>query len=173
MSVENTDTFGNYLIQGIDEIILPEPVSWWPSAAGWKILAAILVLWFIYVCARWLKYQWRNRYRRVALRQLNQLQKQAGNNLQAVVAQLPYFIKVTALQTYPRHQVASLSGRKWLAFLDAHYSGPPFSTAMGEKLLAIAYLPQDHWQLTDIESRTLIEMSRHWIKTHREDERRR
>jgi len=168
MSIETTDTFGNYLIHGIDEIILPEAISWWPSAPGWKVLGIIVFAWLMLQVIRWAKYWWRNRYRREALRQLEQIQQRAGKQLQDVVAVLPHYIKVTALQAYPRQDVAGLSGNNWLAFLDAHYSGPSFSEGVGKKLLSVAYLPYEQWHLNDKESHALINMSRRWIAKHRE-----
>jgi hypothetical protein len=168
MSVENTDTFGNYLIHGIDEIVLPEVITWWPSAPGWKVLGIILLAWLLLRVIRLARRWWRNRYRREALRQLQQLQQQAGSKALDVVASLPYYIKVTALQAYPRVEVASLSGENWLKFLDAHYSGPPFAEGTGRKLLAVSYLPRERWQLDDNESDRLIQMAQQWIANHRE-----
>ncbi len=168
MNIEETESFGNYLIHGIDEIILPDVISWWPSAPGWQVLSVIVLLWLLTLAVRRVKHGWRNRYRRQALRQLDQVQKKAGSKLLPVVALLPYYLKVTALQAYPRHDVASLTGNEWLSFLDAHYSGPSFSKGPGEYLLSIAYLPQAQWQLNDTECQTLIEMTRRWISTHME-----
>lgn len=168
VNIEDTDSFGNYLIHGIDEIILPDAVSWWPTAPGWKALAIIVVILLLFLCVRWMKRWWRNRYRREALRQLMQVQRQSGKQVQEVVAVLPYYLKVTALQAYPRQDVASLSGESWLAFLDKQYSGTVFSEGIGRKLLAVAYLPQDQWQLNEKESEALIRMSRLWISRHRE-----
>ena len=168
VNIEDTDSFGNYLIHGIDEIILPEAVSWWPSASGWKALAIIIVILLLFICVRRMKHWWRNRYRREALRQLMQVQQRAGKQLQQVVAVLPYYLKVTALQAYPRQDVASLSGENWLAFLDKQSAGTAFSEGIGRKLLAVAYLPQDQWQLSEKDSEALIRMSRLWISKHRE-----
>ena len=168
VNIEDTDSFGNYLIHGIDEIILPDAVSWWPTAPGWKALAIIIVILLLFICVRWMKRWWRNRYRREALRQLQQVQRQAGKRLQEVVAVLPYYLKVTALQAYPRQDVASLSGENWLAFLDKKHSGAVFSEGIGRKLLAVAYLPNDQWQLSEKDSEALISMSRSWISNHRE-----
>ena len=168
MSIENSDSFGNYLIHGIDEIILPEVISWWPSAPGWKVLGLILLAWLVLRVVRLARRWWRNRYRREALRQLKQLQQQAGSKALDVVASLPYYIKVTALQAYPRAEVASLSGENWLAFLDAQYSGPSFAEGTGRKLLAVSYLPREQWQLDDKESGRLIQMAQQWIAKHRE-----
>jgi Ca-activated chloride channel family protein len=168
MSIENTDTFGNYLVHGIDEILIPEAISWWPSTPGWQVLGVIIVLLLIARATRWVKHRWRNRYRRQALRQLERLQQQAGGQLQDVVTVLPYYIKLTALQAYPRADVASLSGPDWLAFLDAHYSGPSFAGHMGKNLLSVSYLPREQWQLNDTDCHRLIEMSRRWIASHRQ-----
>ena len=81
---------------------------------------------------------------------------------------MPYYLKVTALQAYPRQDVASLSGENWLAFLDKQYAGTAFSEGIGRKLLAVAYLPQEQWQLSEKDSEALIRMSRLWISKHRE-----
>ncbi|MFV2056626.1 MAG: DUF4381 domain-containing protein [Thiohalomonadales bacterium] len=166
MSIESGDSFGNYLIHGIDEIIVPVAVSWWPSAPGWKVLAVLISILLVFQLLRGLKRWWHNRYRREALHQLTQLQSQAGEQLQDVVVKLPYYIKVTALQAYPRENVASLSGEKWLNFLDTHYSGPSFSDGVGKHLLPIAYLPRDKWGLPPAEYHALINLSKKWIATH-------
>jgi hypothetical protein len=162
MNIENSDSFGNYLIHGIDEIGLPSPVSWWPSAPGWQVLGFIAAAWLVWRGIRRATRWWRNRYRREALRQLQQHQQQDR------VAVLPYYLKVTALQAYPREEVASLSGSDWLVFLDAHYSGPSFAEGPGKQLLSVSYLPQDQWQLDDEARTALIDMSLQWIATHRE-----
>ena len=166
--IERSDSFGNYLIHGIDEILLPDTVSWWPTAPGWQVLGVAILVLLLFQIGRLARRWWRNRYRREALRQLAMVQQRAGSKLQDVVATLPYYLKVTALQAYSRRDVASLSGIDWLMFLDAHYPGPSFSVGVGEKLLSVAYLPRQQWQLNDQQSDTLIKMSRRWIAEHRE-----
>jgi hypothetical protein len=167
MNVENSDTFGNYLVHGIDEVMLPEAIAWWPSAPGWKVVGIVLTAWILRQAVRMARRWWRNRYRREALLQLQQLQQQAGIKRQDVVAALPYYIKATALQAYPRGEVASLSGEAWLSFLDAQYSKAKFSEGTGRKLLSVSYLPREQWQLDDAESNKLIHMAQEWIKNHR------
>lgn len=168
MSIENTDKFGNYLIHGIDEVVVPDVIAWWPSAPGWRVLGVIVLLLLIVKTIVWAKRWWRNRYRREALRQLDQLQQKAGAEPGTVLPFLPYYIKVTALQTYPRADVASLSGKKWLLFLDAHCPGSYFTGAPGNKLLSVAYLPQHRWNLDNNESEELIQLARFWIARHQE-----
>ena len=166
INVENTNTFGNYLIHGIDEIMLPEPISWWPLAAGWQALGLWVLVVILYMLIKWSQARWRNRYRRQALRELSELG--SGNQLKDVVAALPFYLKATALQTYTRHEVAALSGDDWLRFLDDHYKGPEFSNGIGQKLLNVAYAPVAQWDLDETQSRQLIAMSRRWIETHAE-----
>lgn len=166
MNIERSDTFGNYLIHGIDEIVPPDPVSWWPSAPGWKFLGALLLLWAGVRTVRMIRRWWRNRYRREALRHLSRLEREKG--WREVVAALPYYLKAVALHAYPRVEVASLSGEAWARFLDAHYDGPAFAGAAGKKLLLLAYLPPERREINEAEARRLIDMARLWIATHRE-----
>jgi hypothetical protein len=166
-AIEKTDSFGNYLIHGIDEVILPDTVSWWPVAPGWQVLGLVLVVLLLVKVAGLIKRWWHNRYRREALRQLASIKHQAGMDLHDIVAVLPHYLKVTALQAYPRTQVASLSGSEWLTFLDAHCKGASFTSGVGKKMTSVAYLPREQWQLSDQDSNTLISMSLHWIARHK------
>ena len=161
------DTFGNYMLHGIDEIQIPEPVSWWPQTIGWKVLALALMLWLLYRLYRLAQRWWINRYRRAALAQLDALEMQADGRYQQVLANLPELLKATALQAYPRTEIAALSGEQWLAFLDSHYDGPAFSDTPGRQLLTVAYQEPSRWQLSAEDANQLITMSRRWIQRHR------
>lgn len=160
-------TFGNYLIRGIEEVELPEPVSWMPQTIGWKVLALLVLLFALYKLYGVAKKWWRNRYRRSALQKLKDLETESGGEYLQVVAELPNLLKATALHAYPRAEVAALSGERWLAFLDAHYSGPSFRAGVGQQLLAVAYQPAAHWHLEPADARTLIAMCRHWLRKHK------
>ena len=164
MNIENTDSFGNYLMHGIDEIMLPEAVSWWPSAPGWQFLGLFLGGVLLVYLWRSTKRWYQNRYRREALQRLQRLEQ--NSSLREIIAKLPFYIKTTALHAYPRSEVASLTGNDWLAFLDENYSGPSFQQGTGRHLLTIAYQSSDKWQINDDEATQLLNMSRQWIATH-------
>jgi len=70
------NNFGNPKVQGIKEIVLPEPVSYVPQTFGWWILLGIvglLLAWWVY--RRYIK--WRgSRYRRQALMELAMIEQQ-------------------------------------------------------------------------------------------------
>ncbi len=160
------DTFGNYILHGIEEVHLPETVSWWPQTIGWKVLGLLLLIAVAYWLSVQAKKWWRNRYRRDALSRLASLEQRA-NGWQQVVRQLPFLLKATALQAYPRCDVAQLSGSLWLQFLDAQYEGPAFHEGSGQILLLVAYQPESQWHIKKHDAQSLIEMSRLWIREHR------
>lgn len=136
---EEGSGWGNYAIQGIVEIQLPEAVSLWPQTPGWWVLLVVLLSWLLSRLLQSLQRYWRNRYRRMAIAQLLLIQQQvsAGNN--AVLRQVPELIKATALQAYPRHQIANLYGHSWEAFLDSSYPGPSFKEHFPGQLYAMSY----------------------------------
>jgi len=158
--IENSATFGNYFIHGIDEIAVPQAIAWWPSTIGWKLLAVLLIVTGLLKLTKIARRWWQNRYRREALRQLVALSESQQ------LAALPHYLKVTALQAYSREQVAGLSGQDWLTFLDAHCEGVSFSSEPGKRLLEIAYAPPLHQVLDSDQAKQLIQMSRHWIHKH-------
>lgn len=160
--------FGNYLIAGIEEVTLPPAISWWPQTLGWKILSALLLVAISLGLYRALVRWYHNRYRRDALRHLRALERRA-QSWQALLAALPPLLKAVALQAYPRTVVASLSGREWLVFLDKQCAASAFSQAPFAELFAIAYRPQEQWQLQESDTQRLLARVRRWIKYHRAD----
>ncbi|MCL6416445.1 DUF4381 domain-containing protein [Aestuariirhabdus sp. Z084] len=158
-------TFGNYLLHGIEEVQLPPPVSWAPQTGGWALLAGLLVLLLGYLAYKGLRHWWCNRYRRQALHQLKQCRRHTESP-RALARQIPLLLKATALQAFPRAQVASLSGERWLEFLDAQYPGPPFCGDLGRLMLTLDYAPPSHQTIDAQQARQLSEMARHWIRTH-------
>jgi hypothetical protein len=155
---------GNYMLRGLDELNLPEQISYLPIAPGWRIMLGVLLILLIYRVYKLGCRYWNNRYRRSALQWLDTTLRKKGP--QAVLCSLPAILKATALQTYPRDLVAPLSGEAWLQFLDAHYEGPSFATD-GRALATLAYVAADDFKLNDLQTDLLINMSRMWIKQHK------
>ena len=159
------DTFGNYMLHGIEEVQLPEVIAWWPQAVGWKIVLALILLWIGKQIYRAIT-KWRgNHYRRRALKKLAQLQSAETSSSQTI-RQLPVLLKATALQAYPRTEVAHLSGQAWLTMLDSKWSESTFSSVVGERLLTINYQNEQYWQLDSEQIDELIDTIRRWIRKH-------
>ncbi|RBW46106.1 DUF4381 domain-containing protein [Psychromonas sp. B3M02] len=103
-----------------EQIILPTqaPSAWPPAPIYWVILGAMLMLLALFV---WLfkQHQKKQKKTKQALVALKQLRQQATPRF----AELNKLLKGLALQYYPRHQVASLTGEAWFNFIQAHHTG--------------------------------------------------
>ena len=120
---------------------LPDPVSWWPPAPGWWLVAvaALLGVWLV---TRW----WLGRRRataagRAASRELAALRQglDADGDARRYAAAISRLLRRLALARYPRERVAGLSGRGWLEFLDATGGGDGFVEGAGRVLAEDAY----------------------------------
>ncbi len=132
----------------------PAPVSWTPQTIGWYIvfgIVALLLLWFV---VREVRLWMRNRYRREALREL----------ASASPEQLSALLKRTALAAWPREQVASLSGDKWLSFLVESSAIHSFQEAPGNRIEAVALAKTS---LSGEEQDHLRDLAAQWIRSHR------
>ncbi len=116
---------------------LPEPVSWWPPAPGWWLLAGLLLMAMLGL-GWWLL---RRRKRRAPLRaaraELQALHAdwQLDGDDQDFAKGLSQLLRRYALSRFPRKQVAGLSGEDWLNFLDAHGGDGHFSNGPGRLIL--------------------------------------
>lgn len=146
------------------DIHLPPPVSAWPPAPGWWLLAALGLALVIALTALLLRRRRRNRYRRTALRELRALRAQAAGEIapQSIVAALNRLLKRTALAAYPQASVAALSGADWLLFLDAGLKQPRFSET-DLRALANVYRPSPQLPA----AQPLFAAAEYWIRRHR------
>ena len=111
-------------LDNLRDIVEQVPVSWWPLAAGWWVLGAVLLV-VIALIVFWRVQQWRsNAYRRAALGELESA---------ASVAEISEILKRTALAVFPRAEVASLSGAAWTDWLGQAVDGE-VPVAVGESL---------------------------------------
>ncbi|OEO26398.1 hypothetical protein AX279_06145 [Pseudomonas sp. J237] len=157
----------------LQPLIQPDPISLWPPAPGWWLLAVLLpvVLWALY---RLLKKLRRNQadkqpdisqdpLRLAALSELEALQKpydgmQAGPWLQS----LNSLLKRLCVQRYPDSQCHTLTSRQWLAFLDNRCPAAGLTRWM--ILVEGAYRP--HCLLDDKAIAGLHQAVDTWIRKH-------
>jgi hypothetical protein len=156
-------------LENLHEIVLPDPVSWMPQTIGWYAALGVVLLlagWWVYSRLRRFR---TNRYRRFALaeievieRELRQPEKRAK-----ALAAIPVLVKRTALSTFPRAEVASLSGEQWLAFLDKTVGGREFREGEGRLLPELAYAPGARIaSLPDERISKLLQIVTLWIRRH-------
>jgi hypothetical protein len=156
-------------LEKLHEIFLPDPVSWMPQTIGWYAIFGLLLLvigWWGYGRLRRFR---ANRYRRVALGELEVIErelKQPEKKAKAL-AEIPVLLKRTSLSAFPRSDVTGLSGEKWLAFLDKTMGRSDFTQGDGWLLPELAYAPvQRIAQLSDEQIGKLLQLVRLWIKVH-------
>ena len=148
---------------------LPDPVSWWPPAPGWWLLA-LLMAGLLVLMAIWLLRIWRqNRVARAAPRAaLDELAALRAaytreGDVAAYARGLSRLLRRFALARFPRRAVAGLSGEDWLAFLDAHGGEGRFQAGPGRELLAAPYRPAGELAVGELAA--LVE---EWIERNRQ-----
>jgi hypothetical protein len=77
------------------------------------------------------------RLRRIALRELNHIQKTVSDDV-ALACELEHLLRRYAVVRFGRDTVASLSGERWIAFVIEH-GGAAWGGNIGSDLLCIAY----------------------------------
>ncbi|UJJ33084.1 DUF4381 domain-containing protein [Halopseudomonas maritima] len=148
-------------IPELHDLALPVPISAWPPAPAACALLLLLALALLWQGLRqWRRYQ-RNAYRRRAVQRLNALQRACEQD-PAQLQQLPGLLRHTALQVWPRAQVASLHGERWL-----HQLNQQIDTPLPPELVELGYWPAAHCACLDASRRALLfTRCRHWIQHH-------
>ena len=152
-------------LANLHDIVPAQPVSWWPLAPGWYVLAFIIaavVLVFVWRARRrWLA----RRYRRQALLELRAI---AHDSLEPAIAaaSLMTLLKRTALTAYPRQQVAGLSGANWWLFLDQCVGGDEFREQLGPVTSALVYGGSGSGNASAAVVQQLAVATEGWISNH-------
>ncbi|WP_020413117.1 DUF4381 domain-containing protein [Microbulbifer sp. VTAC004] len=148
------------LLAQLYDIQEPTPISWWPPAPGWWILAAILllsVLGITLLVSYQRKKAARNRYRIEAIKLL-----EAVDNTQATAtAEINEILKRVAVTTFGRSHCGNLTGDQWLSFLEksaAHKCPPDARQALLEQLYRGVSDPRNN--------QALREYAITWVKIH-------
>lgn len=153
------------------DIHLPQPVSWWPPAPGWWALLLLLLLLIGVGIFAILRHR-RRRYQRIALRRLAAMERRLTNDhdTRLLARQLSKLLRHMAVLHYPSRQCAGLYGKRWLLFLDNHFSNDkvdqhPFSSSVGQLLIDSPYQPEHGDDEKQFEqAMALIQLSRRWLK---------
>jgi Domain of unknown function (DUF4381) len=128
-------------LAGLRDWHLPDPVSWWPPAPGWWLVAGLALAAGALVLHWWLRRRRQGAPARAALAELERLgaglvADRDGRQYAAAVSAL---LRRLALVRYPREQVAGLAGADWLAFLDRSGGGGRFVQGPGQVLSGVPY----------------------------------
>ena len=139
------------LLDLLEPVPEPPPVSLWPQTEGWIWLGVIAAVGAAWLIRRWLMARRADAYRRAALKEIA-----AAGDDPAVLAEI---VRRAALAAFPRAQVAGTYGEDWLAFLDRSYDGTGFSEGPGRALASAPYAPAAN-------APGLAALAAEWVRRH-------
>jgi hypothetical protein len=151
-------------LEQLRDIHLPDPVSLWPLAPGWWLLAASTLIAIATIVFFFVRHRRRNAYRRAALAILNDIESLRVNGDHSLyLQQLNQLLKQTALVMDDSKNISGLSGKQWLQFLDSSGNTTGFSTGAGSILADGQYRPA----VAADDLTALQQLAARWIREHR------
>ncbi|MBZ2169828.1 DUF4381 domain-containing protein [Marinobacter sp. F4216] len=151
-------------LANLRELPPPEMPGLWPQTWGWWLLFGLIGLAFVALVARRFRTHYRNRYRREALAELDELE-QAWRQNPAHVAPLrtlPSLLKRVVIYLYGKASTAAPPPSLAMALGElAHH---PLTEDLGSRLADLAYAP-DH-RLLALDPEDLLQQTRLWLETH-------
>lgn len=146
-------------LSGLRDIHLPPLPPWWPPAPGWWVVALLGLVALGYAVHTALRLWRRTRGRRAAVRTLAELRRryQRGESAEILTAELSTLLRRAAMSRHPREQVAGLTGRDWLAFLDDDQRR--FSDGVGRCLATAPYARK-----ADVDLEALLSLCEQWLR---------
>ncbi len=158
--------YTNILLAKLHDIHGLHGISIWPLASGWWILIFILAVATILVLRkleRIRKYRksWRYRLERELLRIVeNEDATLAKKN----ISRINNVLKRLSMQEYGREETASLTGRKWLAFLTNRDPKNFNWLKKGEMLIEYPYMPEERVMKHNDEIAALAKATKSWLR---------
>ena len=141
----------------------PDAVRFSFETPGWYLVAGLLVLFVVLLFFTWLKRYRKNAYRREALKTITRIEQNSQNQNEAnQLNDIWVLLKLVAMETFGRQQVAQLYGDDWLEFLESKGKNTPF-THYKQHIINSLY---DTISVDPKETKALIELSKQWISTH-------
>jgi len=143
------------------DIHLPDPVSWWPPAPGWWLLALAASILTVLIFVR-LRKPKRGRSTKANSRfRLEVLTKEYDEHQdqQRFLRELSSLLRRVSLSFYGRSEVASLTGEAWLRLLDRTLGTDAFRQGPGRILAIGPYQPS-----VTVDVPGLVGLCREWIE---------
>jgi len=148
------------ILSNLKDIHMPPSISYWPPALGWWIIAGLLLIIIIFSIYLFLKFLKKIKPKNEALKILKEIQNEYNRNLNGAdtLKKLTKLIRRTALTFFPRKEVASLYGYKWLKFLDKSGKTNQFTSGVGA-----VFGNEIYEKKSKINSKSLFELVKKWI----------
>lgn len=158
------------LLAQLADIHLPEPVSAFPPAPGWWVLAVLLLIAAVIAYRKFSVVNRQRKFRENALAELDRcfqsFANPASSDLEIGVLKLQFVnsfntvLRRVALWHFPQDNVAGLGGDEWVAFIQQNGAGDELTEEM------IYVLSKGRFQTSiDVDVEKLYEFGQHWITT--------
>jgi hypothetical protein len=129
----------NNLLAQLKDVHLPPPVSIFPLAPGWYILAILIILIVIFILYKSIKAYYKRKHDLAIYTILEQINNNPDCNL---IEETSLLLKRVARKKFPQQAPHLLFDQKWLEFLDATGKTSNFTQGPGRVLLNIYHKPQ-------------------------------
>lgn len=142
------------------DIHLPASPELWPPAPGWWIVGITALVLLLLLGFRLFRFWQRRRLQKEAIASLDALQRDYDDEqIPQFLAAVSVLLRRVAIMKFPRQQVASLTGRGWLSFLDLHGGDGQYSNGAGSVLADGPYARN-----SNVDKEALLSLARKWIK---------
>lgn len=142
------------------DIHLPASPEFWPPAPGWWIVALLAAVILLWLAIRLISFWQRKRAQREIFLLLDDLSKTVtDDHIPEFLASVSTLLRRVALLKYPRNEVAALTGKGWLFFLDLHGGEGGFVNGAGSVLEAGPYM-----HTSNVDKEGLLQLARKWIE---------
>lgn len=159
MTVQHTPP-STYILRNLNDVTVPESISWWPQTIGWKVLACLLALAMVYMTYRVIEHWWMNRYRSEAIRYVDSLDINDSEMPRLVLH------AVKTVLTHLNSSYANLYDKALLNKVDELHHGSSFTSKMGE--LWLESLVNPNKAMNNEERIKLKHMVLNWLNKHQE-----
>lgn len=116
MSEELNQTIQDASLDNLHDILLPDPIGFFPLAPGWIIVFAFVTALGFHFLWKWYVRYMHNRYKREAIKEL---QRYTNKNRETMLSLLS-LAKRVAIAAYGREKIARLDGEAWWNFMETH-----------------------------------------------------
>ena len=144
----------------IRDIHLPETIGWFPPAIGWWILAIVIPIctFFLIVIIKRLRQKTAVKLARKLIKQLEHDDKLS--DIQKV-CELSGLLRRVAVSTSQKNDdVAGLTGRAWLDYLDQPLKEASFKHGVGRCLIEAPY---QQTLSPDVDLKALFQLAQSWL----------
>ena len=150
------------LLSQLRDIHGAPPVSWWPPAPGWWVLAFLVLVLLFWVGRRLHERYKIRRRRKQMLGWIDHLNATTDpqREPQAYLSTLNRIFKLVALRAFPEQHCAAMAGSEWVGFLTDNMS----QSQSVDVLAVLGSGPYDPAPSFDPE--IMSELTRTWIRRH-------